>query len=50
MYKFRTPNKSPPPNSSRTMNSIVIRQNGIYYLTKRSSVAVRAVEQSHRQQ
>jgi len=51
MYKFRTPNKLPPlQNSSRIMNFIVIRQNRVYYLTKHSSVAVRAMEQSHHQQ
>jgi len=51
MYKFRTSNKfSPHQNSSRIMNFTVIRQNSVYYLTKRSSIAVRAVEQSHRQQ
>jgi len=32
------------------MNFTVIRQNRIYYLTKRSSIAVRALEQSHSQQ
>jgi hypothetical protein len=51
MYKFRTPNNfSPLQNSYRIMNFIVIRQNSIYYLAKSSSVAVHAVEQSHRQQ
>ena len=51
MYKFRKPSKFPPlQNSPRIMNFTVIRQNSVYYLTKRSSTAVPALERSYRQQ
>jgi len=50
MYKFWTPNNFPPlQNSYRIINFVVIRQN-IIYLVKSSSVAVRALKQSHRHQ